>query len=118
IIPYAPGGGTDILGRHLAKALGEELNTQIIVENRAGANGNIGASAVVKAEPDGETLLLGDLALAVNPSLVKNMPFDPVRDLKPVAMVGKAPLVLVVNPTTKADNVNDLVKLAKAEPGK
>lgn len=118
VVPYAAGGGTDILGRQLAQALATELKASVIVENRAGAGGNIGASEVVRAAPDGTTLLLGDLALAVNPSLIKKMPFDPVKDLQPVALVATAPLVLVVSKSTAAESVNSLVTQAKAHPGK
>jgi len=118
IVPYAAGGGTDILGRQLAQALAPELKASVIVENRAGAGGNIGAAEVVRAVPDGTTLLLGDLALAVNPSLVKKMPFDPLKDLQPVALVATAPLVLVVSKSTAADSVKSLVTQAKAHPGK
>lgn len=118
VVPYAAGGGTDILGRQLAQALATELKTSVIVDNRAGAGGNIGASEVVRAAPDGTTLLLGDLALAVNPSLIKKMPFDPVKDLQPVALVATAPLVLVVSKSTAADSVKNLVAQAKAHPGK
>lgn len=118
VVPYAAGGGTDILGRQLAQVLAAELKTNVIVENRAGAGGNIGASEVVRAAPDGTTLLLGDLALAVNPSLVKKMPFDPLKDLHPVALVATAPLVLVVSKRTAVDTVKDLVAKAKTNPGK
>jgi len=118
VIPYAAGGGTDILGRHLAQALAAELKASVIVENRAGASGNIGALDVVRAAPDGATLLLGDLALAVNPSLVKNMPFNPIKDLQPVALVASAPLVLVVSKSTAANSVKELVALARSQPGR
>lgn len=118
IVPYAAGGGTDILARHLAEALGTELSNTVIVENRAGASGNIGADYVAKAAPDGTTLLLGDLALAVNPSLFKRMPFDPMKDLQPIAGVAVAPLVMVIGPGVTASNVKELVSFAKANPGR
>jgi tripartite-type tricarboxylate transporter receptor subunit TctC len=117
IVPYSAGGGTDILARHLAEALATELGSIVIVENRAGAGGNIGGDYVAKAAPDGSMLLMGDLALAVNPSLFKRMPFDPVNDLQPIVGVGNAPLVLVVNPKVPASNVKELVALAKSRPG-
>lgn len=118
IVPYAAGGGTDILARHFAEALGPELGGTVIVENRAGAGGNIGGDAVARSAADGSTLLLGDMALAVNPSLFKRMPFSPTRDLQPIAAVGAAPLVLVVNPSIQANSVKELVALAKSQPGK
>ncbi|ODU62926.1 MAG: hypothetical protein ABT05_06740 [Lautropia sp. SCN 66-9] len=117
VVPYATGGGTDILGRHLAEALGAELGSSVIVENRAGGSANIGAMTVAKAPADGATLLLGDLALAVNPSLFKRLSYDPVADLQPIATVATAPLVLVVNPSTPARTLAELVALAKAKPG-
>lgn len=118
VVPYAPGGGTDILGRQLAEALAAETGSTVIVENRAGGGGNIGAQAVTKAPADGATLLLGDLALAVNPSLFTKLPFDPQKDLAPVAMVAAAPLVLVVPASMGVTSVKDLVARAKANPGK
>lgn len=118
VVPYAAGGGTDILARRLAEALAAELGTSVLVENKAGAGGNIGAQEVIRSAADGSTLLMGDLALAVNPSLFKKLPFDPLKDLAPVALVGNAPLVLVVPTTTGVKSVKDLVALAKANPGK
>lgn len=117
VVPYAPGGGTDILGRQLAEGLAAELGSSIIVENKAGGSGNIGTQAVTKAQADGSTLLLGDLALAVNPSLFKKLPFDPQKDLVPVALVASAPLVLVVHAQSGITSVEDLVARAKANPG-
>lgn len=117
VIPYAAGGGTDILARHFAEALGPELGIRIVVDNKAGGSGNIGALEVKRAAPDGTTLLLGDLAMAVNPSLFKKLPFDPIKDFSPVAMVSTAPLVLVVHKNTGLKTVKDLVQMAKANPG-
>jgi len=117
VVPYAAGGGTDILARHLADALGKELQAPVIVDNRPGAGTNIGADYVAKAAPDGTTLLLGDMALSVNPSLFKHMPYNPARDLQPIATVATAPLVLIVNPRIKAANVKELVALARSAPG-
>lgn len=117
IVPYAAGGGTDILARQVAEALGPELGVTVVVENKAGASGNIGAMDVVRAAPDGTTLFMGDLALAVNPSLFKSMPFTPDKDLTPIAMVASAPLVLVVGKNTGFTTVKDLEKQAKEKPG-
>lgn len=118
VVPYAPGGGTDILGRQLAEALATEMGATVIVENKAGGGGNIGAQAVTKATADGATLLLGDLALAVNPSLFTKLPFEPQKDLIPVAMVAMAPLVLVVPANMGVTSVSDVVARVKASPGK
>ena len=118
IVPYAAGGGTDILGRQLAEVLGPELKLTMIVENKPGAGTTLGAQEVARAAPDGNTLLLGDLALAVNPSLFHKMPYDPQKDLAPVALVAAAPLVLVVGKQSGVTTVKDLVARAKAEPGK
>ncbi len=118
VVPYAAGGGTDILSRHLAEAVALELGSSVIVENKGGGGGNIGAQEVIRSAADGSTLLMGDLALAVNPSLYKKLPFDPSKDLTPVALVAKAPLVLVVPTATGIKTVKDLVAQAKANPGK
>jgi tripartite-type tricarboxylate transporter receptor subunit TctC len=118
VVPYAPGGGTDILGRQLAEGVAAELGATVIVENKAGGSGNIGAQAVTRSPADGSTLLLGDLALAVNPSLFKKLPFDPKNDLQPIAMVANAPLVLVVHSQSGITSVDGLVASAKANPGR
>ncbi len=117
VVPYAAGGGTDILARQVAEALGPELGATIVVDNKAGASGNIGAMDVVRSAPDGNTLFMGDLALAVNPNLFKSMPFNPEKDLTPIAMVGTAPLVLVVGKQTNFKTVKDLEQQAKEKPG-
>jgi tripartite-type tricarboxylate transporter receptor subunit TctC len=117
VVPYAAGGGADILARHLAESLATELGINVIVENRAGGSGNIGAMAVARAPADGTTLLMGDLALAVNQSLFKKLGYDPVADFQPVAQVAAAPLVLVVNPSVPATTVAELVALARQKPG-
>jgi len=117
VVPYAAGGGTDILARQVAEALGPELGATIVVDNKAGASGNIGAMDVVRSAPDGNTLFMGDLALAVNPNLFKSMAFNPEKDLTPIAMVGTAPLVLVVGKQTNFKTVKDLEQQAKEKPG-
>lgn len=118
VVPYAAGGGTDILARHLAESLSGELKLSVIVDNRPGAGGNLGASAVARAAADGNTLLVGDLALAVNPSLFRKMPFDPLVDLQPIARVASAPLVLVVAASFSGNTVGDLVTQARTHPGR
>ena len=117
IVPYAAGGGTDILARSIAPKVGEALGQQLVVENRAGAGGNIGADFVAKAPADGYTLLMGANTIPINAALQK-LPFDPVADFTPVAMLAAAPMVLVVHPSVKAGSVRELIAEAKAAPGK
>jgi tripartite-type tricarboxylate transporter receptor subunit TctC len=119
IVPQAVGGANDILGRILADQLARALGQQFIVENRVGAGGNIGTGAAAKAPRDGYTLLFTiSAAHAVNPTLYKQVPFDPVKDFDPVMLVGTVPFLLVVNPSVPASSVQELVALAKKEPGK
>ncbi len=118
IVPFAAGGGTDLLARLLADGLGERLGQRVYVVNRPGANTNIGTSTVVKAAPDGYTLLLSSIGLAANPSLYKPMPFDPEKELAPISLVANSPTVLVVHPGVPARNLGELVALLKADPGK
>jgi len=118
IVAYPPGGGTDIVGRMIAQKLGETLGQSVIVENRGGASGNIGTELTARAAPDGYTVLVGNVAPnAINVSLFKNLPFDPVADFAPVSLVASTPNVLVVNPSTPARTVKEVVALAKARPG-
>lgn len=115
IVPFPAGGATDVVARALALRLGQAWNQPVIVENRSGAGGNIGADAVAKSPADGHTLLLASPAeVAINQYLYASMPFDPVKDLAPVAKVASAPLVLVVQAKSPADSVQALVKNAKA----
>lgn len=118
VVPYAPGGTGDILGRALAKELGDVLKGSVVVENKPGAGGNVGAEYVVRARPDGHTLLITATSLASNPSLMKKMNFDPVKDLAPVAGPITLQNVVMVNKDTPIKSVADLVKHAKANPGK
>ena len=119
IVPQAVGGANDILGRILADQLARQLGQQFIVENRVGAGGNIGTGAAAKAPRDGYTLLFTiSAAHAVNPTLYKQVPFDPVKDFDPVMLVGTVPFLLVVNPSVPASSVQELIALAKREPGK
>lgn len=117
ISPFAAGGSTDLLARTFAPKLNSAWKQPVIVENRAGAGGNTGADVVAKAPPDGHTLLVVASNFAINPSLYARMPFDTVRDLAPVALIGKAANVLIVHPSLPVRNVADLIKLAKARPG-
>jgi tripartite-type tricarboxylate transporter receptor subunit TctC len=118
VVPFTPGGSTDILGREIAQKLTEALGQPFVVENKPGAGGSIGAAAVASAPPDGYTLLMGHIGtLAVNPSLYKTLPYDPRTAFAPVALVARVPNVLVVNPNVPARTVAELVALAKAKPG-
>ena len=119
IVPYPPGGTSDILARSLSDKLTGALGQPVLVENKPGANGNVGAEIVAKAPPDGYTLLLADIgALAISPSVYPTLPFDPVRDFAPVTMVAYSPHILVVNPAVPAATAQELIALAKAKPGK
>jgi tripartite-type tricarboxylate transporter receptor subunit TctC len=118
IVAYPPGGGTDIVGRMVAQKLGETLGQGIVVENRGGASGNIGTEIAARAAPDGYTVLMGNVAPnAINVSLFKNLPFDPVADFAPVSLVASTPNILVVHPSTPARTVKEVIALAKAKPG-
>ncbi len=118
IVPLAPGGATDIQARLLAKVLSEQFGQPVIVENRPGASGMIGAEAVAKSPPDGYTILFTTAALAINATLAKStIKFDPVKDLAPVVWVSATPLVLIVNPKVAANTPQELVALARNKPG-
>jgi tripartite-type tricarboxylate transporter receptor subunit TctC len=118
IVAYPPGGGTDIVGRMLAQKLTETLGRSVVVENRGGASGNIGTELAARAAPDGYTILMGNVAPnAINVSLFKSLPFDPVADFAPVSLVASTPNILVVHPSTPVRAVKALIALAKAKPG-
>jgi len=118
IVPFPPGGSTDILGREIAQKLQQALGQPFVVENKPGAGGSIGATEVARAAPDGYTLLMGHIGtLAVNPSLYKQLPYDPLTSFTPVALVARVPNVLVVNPAVNARTVQELIALAQAKPG-
>jgi tripartite-type tricarboxylate transporter receptor subunit TctC len=116
VAPYPPGGGTDILGRAIAQKLIEHHSQPAIVDNRAGANGTIGAAYVAKAPPDGHTMLVVPAGYAANPALYKNLPYDQARELAPVSHLASGPLVLVVHPSLPAKTIRELIALAKAQP--
>jgi tripartite-type tricarboxylate transporter receptor subunit TctC len=118
IVPTAPGGGTDIQARLLAKNFQEALGQPFVIENRAGASGMIGAELTAKAPPDGYTLLMTSTYLATNVSLYKKMPFDATRDFAPITQVSFAPQLLIVHPSVPARTVKEFVALAKRSPGK
>jgi tripartite-type tricarboxylate transporter receptor subunit TctC len=119
IIPFATGGGSDTVGRVISQALGESLGRPLVVENRTGAGGAIGADLVAKAAPDGYTLLLGSTSEIVHlPNVSTKVPYDPVKDFTPISLIGSVPMALTVNEAVPASSVQDLVRLAKAQPGK
>jgi tripartite-type tricarboxylate transporter receptor subunit TctC len=119
LVGFAPGGGTDTTARAIAQKLGQALGQQVIIDNRPGAAGNIATQIVANANPDGYTLLMGTIAaLAINPTLFGNLPFDPVRDFAPITQAVNSTNVLVVHPSVKAASVKELIELAKASPGK
>lgn len=119
VVPFAPGGSTDVVARLLAQRLSEMWKQTVVVENRAGAGGNIGAAAVAKAPPDGHTLLMASGSiLTVNPHLYATLPFDPKKDFAAITNVATGPMVVAVPPTSEAKDLKGLVALAKATPGK
>ena len=119
VVPFPPGGTTDILARAVAQKLSETWNQQVIVDNRPGAGGNIGSDLVAKAAPDGYTLVMGTVGThAINPNLYSKMPYDHVKDFAPVILVAGVPNVLVVNPSLPVHSVKELIDYAKANPGK
>jgi tripartite-type tricarboxylate transporter receptor subunit TctC len=118
VAPYPPGGPVDIVARVLAKALTAEWGGSVVVDNRAGAVGNIGTEHVVRAAPDGHTLLLNTGALLISPLVSAKQSFDPIKDLAPITKVGFSPAILVVNAKSPFKTVSDLVAYGKANPGK
>lgn len=117
VVPYAPGGGTDIISRQLAQKLGEAWNQSVFVENRPGANGITGTDAVLKTAPDGHNVAVVVAAHVINSSLVTKMPFDPVADVAPVTLIARSPWVIVVIPSLPS-TLKEVVAQAKANPGK
>ncbi len=116
VVPYPPGGSSDIIARSIGQPLSEALGQPVIVDNKPGANGNLGADAVAKAAPDGYTLLLCDVgALAISPSVYTKLPFDPSRDLRGVTMLAYSPHLLVVHPSVQAGSLKELVALSRKE---
>ncbi len=119
IVPFPAGGTTDILGRFVGQALSAAWNQPVVVENRGGAGGNIGAAAVAKAAPDGYTLLVGTVGThAINASLYAKMPYDTLKDFAPVTQIASVPNMLVVTPSLPVGSVTELIAYAKANPGK
>ena len=119
VVPFPPGGPLDVIGRLIAQKLTEAWDQPVVVDNRPGAGGNIGADVVAKSAPDGYTVVMGALSThAVNPHLFPKMPYDAVKDFAPIALVAITPNVLVVNPSVPVGSVKELIAYAKANPGK
>ena len=118
IVPFAPGGASDVLGRIIAQYLTESLKRQVIVDNRPGAGGNIGMGIAAKSNPDGSVMSIASSAFVVNPSLYEHIPYDAIKDFAPVTNVASASTVLVVHPSVPAKTVKELVALVKSSPGK
>src|SRR6185295_8179644 len=117
IVPFPPAGGTDIMSRVVAQKLTEANKWTVVVDNRPGAGGNIGVDAAAKSPPDGYTLVMGQTSnLAINPTLYKDIPYDPIRDLVPVALVGEGPIALAVRNESPMKTLADLVNAARAKP--
>ena len=117
IVPFAPGGGSDFMGRLLAKQLSEKLGQPFIVENKPGAGGNLGAEIAVKSPADGYTLMLTAASYTVNPYVYK-VPFDSLKDITPIAQLARGPFIIAVTPSLPAKSLKELVDLAKKQPGK
>src|SRR5688572_14246101 len=116
---YAPGGPVDLTARPVAQALSEALGQQFIIDHRPGANGNIGGQLVVKSTPDGYTILVTSTSqLTINPNLYASMPFDTARDLAPITLISMTPTAFILHPSVKASSVQELVRYARANPGK
>ena len=117
IVPFPAGGGVDTAGRILAHALAESLGKPFVIENRGGANGNIGTDAAARSPSDGSTLLFTGAGFVTNPSLYKKVPYDPLKDFEPVSLMALGPNILVVHPSLPVHSVPDLIAAAKAKPG-
>ncbi len=117
IVPFPPGGGNDIVGRIVAQKLAEGLGQNVVVDNRGGAGGTIGTGMLAKSPADGYTMLVNNISLAVNATLIANLPYDTLHDLAPVSLIGRQPNMLVVHPEMPAKSVKELLELARSKPG-
>jgi tripartite-type tricarboxylate transporter receptor subunit TctC len=118
VLPFPPGGGTDILGRMLAQKLGDNLGQTVVAENRPGAGGNVGAEYASRQAPDGYTIVLCSPSIAISPSLYRKLNYDPAKDLTPISLVASIPNLLVVHPSVPVKSLKDIVALARKNPGK
>lgn len=118
VVPFTPGGAMDVIARTMSDAMSKELGQTIVIENRSGAGGNIGAAYVAKAPADGHTIMIAANGMAVNPALYKSMAYDPIKDFEPISLLAIVPNVLVANPAnSSARTVPEVIELAKAQPG-
>ena len=118
IVPFTPGGSTDIVARVVGQKLGEALGAQVVIDNRPGAAGNIGVELAAKSAPDGYTLVMGHIGtMAVNPSLYAKLPYDPIRDFAPISLAAMVPNMLVVHPSLPVKSVEELIALSRSRPG-
>ena len=117
IIPFAPGGNTDIIGRVFAPKMGEALGQQVIIDNRGGAGSTIGSEAVARAAPDGYTLLMVSAAHTINPAMIRKMPYDSVKDFTPLGIVADVPTAFVIHPSLPAKGVKEFIAIARSRPG-
>ncbi|HEY1288729.1 MAG TPA: tripartite tricarboxylate transporter substrate binding protein [Burkholderiales bacterium] len=117
ILPFPPGGGTDILGRIIAERLSASLGQPVVTENRGGAGGNVGAEAAAHSAPDGYTIVLVAPSLAISPSLYSKLNYDPVKDFSPISLVATVPNVMIANPSVEAKNLQEFIALARSRPG-
>lgn len=117
IVPFVPGGNTDIIGRVFAPKMTEVLGQQIVVENRGGAGGTIGTEVVARAAPDGYIILMVSAGHTINPAMIKKLPYDSVKDFAPISMIADVPTALVVHPSLPANNVREFIAIARARPG-
>ncbi len=117
VVPFPPGGGNDIVGRIVATQLAERLGQQVVVDNRGGAGGTIGTQITANAPADGHTMLVNNISLAVNHTLIKKLPYDVLKDLAPVSLLGRQPNMVVVHPGNPAKTVRELLEMARAKPG-
>lgn len=117
VVPFPPGGGNDILARALAPKMSEILGQQVVIDNRAGAGGNIGADFVAKSPPDGYTIVIASNQVTMNPWIYSKLPFDIAKDFSPVAQIASVPMLLAINPEVPAKNLQEFIALAKAKPG-
>jgi tripartite-type tricarboxylate transporter receptor subunit TctC len=117
LVPFPPGGGNDIVGRVVAQKLAEGFDQTVVVDNRGGAGGTIGTDVVAKAPADGHTMLINNISLAVNATLIPRLPYDTLKDLAPVSIIGRQPNIVVVHPGVKAKSMKEFLDLARARPG-
>jgi len=118
IVPYAPGGSSDVLARTLGQKLGDSMGQSFVVDNRPGAGSMVGTEVLAKSAPDGYSIILSDMPHSIVPSLNSKVPYDPVKDFQPISLIGVSPMFLFVNPAFEAKSVKELIALAKAQPGK